>query len=380
MPRKKFIMRLLVNNLLEKKVEITISLLLFLSLFNNVYSSVVAIFLVLIIFREKKQFKLTNSVILLILFFCYLIVRELFDVDKKRGFNTIIRLLPLLFFAITIGQYKFRQIQYKFISNAIIWINYLFYITSIFYGLYLYIENVRNAILLDFSYYQWVIPIKLNFHPPFWGLFINLSIVFVLFNENVSITKKNIFSLISFVFLLFLSSRTALIVFFILSLFKLFYIKSIKVKLLSIILFLFISLIVVINSSYLLKKIKNNDGVFERVKLWTATKRAIEKDYFFGNSFSQNETEIKSFYEAKYTPIANYDPHNLFMFFMSSIGIIGLILFLSTMFYCENKTLSFMLFLLVFNLSFMTESILNRQMGVIIYALFFNLFTNKHKK
>ena len=126
-----------------------------------------------------------------------------------------------------------------------------------------------------------------------------------------------------------------------------------------------------------MKKNQDNSGIQERIKLWDATTDAFEVNYLFGNSVSKGDEMTKYFYNLKYSNIDNYDPHNQFLFFAVNYGYLGVFLFLILLLYNENYSSSMLMFIFVIMISFVTESILNRQMGVFIFALFFSIFANK---
>ncbi|MFB9055249.1 O-antigen ligase family protein [Mariniflexile ostreae] len=372
-------MRYLFDVFVSKKVEILIGFLLFVVLFNNQVANIVLFFLFLTLVSDKRsyQFKLTNAVIITIVFFLYLILRESFHFEKK-GIDYIVRLIPILLLAISLGLYEFRYCQIKFITHALILINYIFYISAIFFGIYLYLLNSSNNVLLDFSYYQWVVAVKFDFHPPYWGVFIVLSFIVVIRNKTVPNLKKIIFGIFTFFFLFLLSSRTAILAIISVVLLEFICNRLIKkrAKIFMLVSFVIAILALSLYPSYLSKKITDNSGFQERVRLWSSAYEAFEENYLVGSSVPQGESLIRQFYNFKDAEKKNFDPHNQFLFFIVNYGIIGLSLFLVLLFYRESYSLAFIMFLIATVLSFTTESVLNRQMGVIIFAVFLNIINN----
>lgn len=381
MKHKRFMMKYLFNLLFSKRVELLISVSLFLILFNNQISAFfIGILVVAILFDKKNyKFKISKNIFLTILFFIYLVIRTLFDDDPKKGFDFILRLLPILLLSLTLYNYSFNKSQVNFITKSFIWINYIFYASTIFYGFIAYIIDINNNFIQDFSYYQWLIPTKFNFHPPYWGLMIVLTMIIVLINKRIKSIEKFLFIVFSFLFLLFLSSRMALLSSFIIFFIHLIFNVKMKIfkKLILVVSAIIFSSLFVISSPYLSKKIQNYDGFSNREKLWKSSMEAFKDNYLFGSSLSQCQVVIKSYFNKNNPSIKNYDPHNQFIYFGVSIGFIGLLLFLLTMFISQIYNMGLIMFLVVIVLSFMTESVIIRQMGVILYALFFHLISNK---
>lgn len=374
-------MRYLFKFLFSKRVELLVSISFFLILFNNQISALFVGLLTITVLFDKNhfKFKLSKNAYFTIAFFIYLIIRTLFDVNQKKGFDSIIRLLPILVLVLTLYNYNFNKSQVNFVTKSFIFINYMFYASAIIYGIFIYIVDTNNNIIKNVSYYQWLIPTKFEFHPPYWGLSIVLSMIIVLINRQIKNTEKYIFIGSSFLFLLFLSSRIALLVGLII--FFIYLIFNVKMpsnkKFFLVISTLITFFVLTIYSPYLSNKIKNNEGFSVRTNLWVSSIEAMKDNYLFGGSFSQCQIAIKSYYEKNYPSITNYDPHNQFVYFGVSIGFIGLLLFLLSIFLSKDYNMGVIMFLIVMILSFMTESVLTRQMGVIMYALFFNLISNK---
>lgn len=369
------------NLLYSNRIELLIGINFFLILFNNQLSALFVSILVLAILFERQQlnFRFSTNAILTITFFIYLILREVFDVNPKKGFDFIIRLSPILLLSLTLAFYRFKNRQVQFLSKFLMLIHYLFFASALLYGLSTYLIDFNKGITQDFSYYQWLVPIKFKFHPPYWGLFITLSLIVVIMNKEIKNVNKYVFIGTSVLFLILLSSRVAFFSALLIFLIHLTFKASIRKvnKVILIISILIISFSSILFSPYLSKKIKSNEGFVKRELLWTSSFEAIKDHKLFGHSFSQTQIAIKKYNDRQHAKNTNYDPHNQFIFFAVSIGMIGLALFLLTLFCHQYYHLGSYLFLIVIVLSFMTESVINRQMGVIMYALFLNLIFNK---
>ncbi|GAA4295874.1 O-antigen ligase family protein [Aestuariibaculum suncheonense] len=375
-------MSLVKKNILNIKIELLVGLLFISILFNNIISPIIVFLLCLIIFLDKKNyvFRLSYKNSIVCLFFGYLLIRESFSSDIK-GWSYLFRLLPILIFIFTVGLYKFSKNEEKRIALLLIIINYFFYVLTFVVILFVHYDNYKRGVKLDFSYYQWIVPIKIGIHPPYWGFFINLSLITIINENKIRKAVKLIFCFVSFLFLLFLSSRVALFVFFGVVLIELVLNNqiTIKTRLFVFVLLSVIGVFIGSQSSYLLKKMKNNEGVSNRLKLWEASIEAVNENYLFGNSIPEGRFLIKYFYEKNNKIIKdNYDPHNQFLSFTVNYGIIGLILFAGFLLYHERLNILYFEFLFIIFISFLTESILNRQMGVILFAFFLSYFSNNN--
>lgn len=372
--------QLLLNKLKTHKVEISLLLLYISIIFNNQVTGILVVILTVIILTDKENytFKLKKKQSITIVFFTYIIIREFFDINIVKGFEFIVRLLPLLLFPLTLALYPFKKKQVDNITKYSALSNLLFYLISIFYGVYLFVSNdVNNT--LRFDYYQWVVPIKFGFHPPYWGLLIVLSSIPIVFNERFKIHFRAIYVFTTLLFLILLSSRTALTLFLLVIIFYFVFNKkiTIKVKVISIGSLFVISSFMIVSSSYLKEKLENNTGFLERIELWKSSEKVIKSNLYFGTGFSQVKNSIKDY---SFKEKENYDPHNMYIYFLISIGMIGSILFLLSLIINDFYTNEYIVLLIIILLSFVTESVLIRQMGIVMVSLFLSLLSNKNFK
>jgi hypothetical protein len=227
------------------------------------------------------------------------------------------------------------------------------------------------------------VPVKLNIHPPYWGFFIVVSTIIILRNSFLKNFKKFFFCFFAFVFLLLLSSRSALLSMLFIIVIELFYNKLIpkKIKYFIISFFIFILTLVATSRSYLVTKILNNEGLQSRIDLWEISTVIIKENFLFGSSFHNSNEKIESLFTlSNKVSINNYDLHNQFLCIFVSYGFCGLSLFLLILFYRKKYDSNYIMFIFSVLIIFSTESILNRQMGVIIFSLFLsfiNIFTFK---
>ncbi len=125
-----------------------------------------------------------------------------------------------------------------------------------------------------------------------------------------------------------------------------------------------------------------------RFLIWNSSLELIGKNIFFGVGTGDVQDELQKVYitndyvSLTYWPNTRFNAHNQFFETTIAIGLIGLITFLASIFIAikeANKTRNylFLFFAIIFLASCITESMLERQNGVIFYAFFSSfLITN----
>ncbi|WP_422858222.1 O-antigen ligase family protein [Flagellimonas sp. S174] len=376
----------LVKKTWEFRVLVFFSLAMALLLLNNIVSTL-ALFILVFFLMVNKSFHFTKSKLpwFTIIFFSYVLARELCAMGIQNNISEIIRLLPILIVPFSILDYSFNEKETVYIPRIIILVNFILYLIALFFGFLIFLDfhTSNNPLVFNLSHYQWLIPIKMGFHPPFWGLYIVLSTLFISVNDNVTLEIKKLFICVSFVFLIFLASRTALIIFIISHIIVLLrsYRKRINLKqILTLLVLTVCSAFLVKSSDYLTSKIYNKHGFSDRKLLWETGVDLLVENPIFGVSFSKYESSMEKKFALKNVSRQNYDPHNLFIYFGGSIGLIGLLLFLFIFLFDTKYKLNsiYLVFIVVFILSISTETIFNRQMGVAIYSIYLGLFKKRY--
>lgn len=120
-----------------------------------------------------------------------------------------------------------------------------------------------------------------------------------------------------------------------------------------------------------------------RMAKWE-THLGIFKDHWLaGTSFGDIQYIRKERYEAKgYKDLAhyNYNAHNQYLEVLATYGIIGGLIFLGILLFPllrRNKHELLIPFLLIVSVTFLTESILVRQQGILFFMFFYVLYTHK---
>lgn len=237
-----------------------------------------------------------------------------------------------------------------------------------------------------------------SFHPTYMALYAVFALLF-LDKIKESLSKKWFYFLTLFflVFILFTASRIALVALFVLFIYRaiLFRKKRDIVTLVSIILLFGITYTFSNDFRYKINQIStfkglsydNNDygSVSVRVAKTKAAFYTWKKNIWFGVGIDDLKNELIKQYRSKKIecwPCAQrrYNPHNQYLSYLSGHGIVGLLLFFTTLLFfgiqgVKNKNQLLVESLIIVLIFMLTESLFERQKGITI-VLFFLLFLN----
>lgn len=131
----------------------------------------------------------------------------------------------------------------------------------------------------------------------------------------------------------------------------------------------------------------NGNTLFQRVEYWKASLKIIDKAPLFGLGTGDNALAFKRYYETTPTnllPAYQLRSHNQFMAIAISLGLVGLLVFLISVFYPVIKSgllkeLVFFSFMLIITLSMLTDDTLETQAGITFFIIFYSLYIFAHK-
>lgn len=234
-------------------------------------------------------------------------------------------------------------------------------------------------------------------HPIYISLYFGIALILILFKSKKSLLSLFLFITIFFT-LLFLSrkgniiSLLAILLFMIVSNVKNFFNKKVFAYTFAALLivalvnylfsnFLFLRFEEIANLSQVLNNPETSTGI--RSIIWRICLNLSLDAPFFGYGLGTAQTLIdnaliENGYQ-KLTLIHKFNAHNQYLQIVLSSGYLGLMFFLSILIYIfrkfksRNSKMTLCVFLYVI-FCFFFESILERQNGIIITALFFNLF------
>lgn len=393
----------------KKKIDFTYWGLLIFSIFplipNKIKGLSVILLFVFSLFNLKKpQFFwrdfFVNSGLYLVFLVSFLFFNQN-EGESKQILETTLSILVIpLIFSLLIPDYRYTEkMKLKFMTvfitstSIFVVVATLFIIldTETYYYSDWYINKARTLIE--------TVP-YIGQHPIYASIFSVVSILFLL--ELIDFTKtrfhfKNIFLLLCFItntfFIILLSSR-GVIISILLSLlfFAFFKIKKVKYKIYLALLFtgLIFSLFQynrrmkeLINfETYL--KVDSNFSNSYRFQTYKCGYSLLKKNIFIGYGVGNVQLKLNECYKENNLSLMvdKYNSHNQYLDLLLKTGILGLFIFLLFLIYNVFKAIKFknnlvLLILLFYSIVFLTENILLRQSGVILFyflILFFNNF------
>ncbi len=357
-------------------------------------------------YMDKKYLKyfLSSSSFVLIM-----LITLLYTDNLKQGFIKIQQSSSILIFPLIIFFFQ-RKITSKQFDKLLVIFNTACLLSTI----YIYTEIYKNGVfsyLFEKEVSFWNNPFRdvlnnlsyLDLHPSYysiWLLFCALFLINKLLTRNKSLSV--VFSILSlvifFIFTSFLfASRATIIGFFIAVLILLILkIKSKLNKAIAVSLIIVISLISITQISFLkvrffdevnAQKLRPPVGIAHtssniRVGIYKCASELFQKNPIVGVGIGDVQAELNNCYLQFHTRVyqeGNYNTHSTYLNLLLSGGIIGLLLFLLSIFLqlklalkSENYLyLSFIILIIPF---FLFENVLSRMHGAVFYGLFNALF------
>jgi O-antigen ligase len=238
----------------------------------------------------------------------------------------------------------------------------------------------------------------IDLQPIYLSLFINLAFIFLINLKENKIVRNIIFYSLSLIFLVFnilVSSRSGLLVFFVIGgvYFLIYKPTSVRIFIKNAIIlltFIFFSLIIlfanpitkdrilsVVSSDYISTS-SNFSNQNIRFEIWNNALSLIKISPILGHGIGDYEDLLLKTYrndDFKQGWENKYNAHNQYLETTLQIGLVGLIVFLlifvKGFFYSYKiKDFEYALLLLTFMISFFTESMFNRQWGIVSFTLF----------
>ncbi len=260
-----------------------------------------------------------------------------------------------------------------------------------------------SPIWMHFSYIhllQWS-----GLHPAYFSMYLVFGMV-ILFNEEYSSsTQRNIHILLGFImscFIALLSTRIAIIAFVACALYmgaKRIMEKRVTAAFLVLAVGFVLGLLVWLNpvarfrvieepvkTSYRVNQETTNfNSVNYRLLEWQGSWSIIRANFFSGVGTGGGISAMSNFYAnySKETAGLEYDPHNQYLQTWLELGLAGLFALLLCIFaplFRPNVEQSYVAFILIFSLMCLTESIGERQKGIVFFTLFQSLFLAFEKK
>ncbi len=364
----------------------------------NIKPTLIALFLCYALFlfiKRKEQFplKALKRAGFISVLFVPFIFSVFYSYNVERGITYLIRILPLLIlplsFAILQPENK-RTIIRSFIpafvvTNAIYIILMLLYILQLGYlrsehDLYYYYS------FITYEFYH------IGDHPIYLSVQFVLAFFLLVHSKFFNKIQKTILFSVLLFGLFFLARKGVILSFIIilpLYLGTIIKSKAVLIGSISVVALVFLAFMFVPEIKNRYAELWDKEGVKKsetsstgiRLILWENSLELIKESPFFGYGIGDNQELFARQMESKgYFILANKKSncHNQYLQFLLSIGIIGLSFFLLSVlwlfsFFYKNKVHLGLAVVLFFLMVFISESFLERQNGIITYALFISL-------
>lgn len=371
-------------------------------------------------FKEKIYLKpfFINSILLFAYILSLFYSSDLSYAFKRLGPGISIIIFPLIFF-VFLAKYKIKR------SVVYSTMNLMSISTIIFlliYYIYLFFAPHPDNPALDypstFFFRRSLIDMPLwGKHPIYLSLFMVISIINFFRISRLTIRTNKLFftgALITqfiLIITLFLMTSKAAILFLLITSIIFVYLHSKRkiqtflygVLVLSL-LYLSILFVPHVNTrfkelfqlkTYSSKKLDYKNSSQIRVAIWQTSVKKIKDSPALGYGIGDVKSVLQESYKSKSSILLekNYNSHNQYLGIWLSVGFFGLLLFLY--FLCYNYRLAinskdylFLAILIFFSFSFLTENIIERQIGAMLFFFLTNLFgsynykrlNNNHKK
>lgn len=359
-------------------------------------------------FSEKRdQLRFNKPGLVMIVFYFLYVISLFYSTNFPAGTSVLERKVSLLIFPIimatqTIERKTVDRILFAFAASCFISV----FASTIWVFYYSY-QLAPSILPIGVAFFRENFAVLFDFHPTYYSLYIVFSMAIIIYlcksnKKNCSWFWKSIAIIILLCFLcclLFLSARTVIITgFFILLFSSSYYFLKRKNYWNFGIVILAISI-----SSYLILQnpILNNrfreliatswnppKGIYHnstnmRVGITYCAIDGIRESWLTGLGCGAVQDYLNTCYKTNdYSNVLykeNYNSHNEYLDIWLSIGIPGLLIFLWIIYSCFRVALKngdgiYLVFLILLSTSFLSECILDRQRGVVLFSFFNCLF------
>jgi O-antigen ligase len=320
-----------------------------------------------------------------------------FELEKKFS----LLLFPISFLLTPkLNQREIKIILMSFVISCLLTVIYCFLIASysfIIYGDY------------SIFYYHKFSGI-VGMHANYLSIYLIFSIAILVFinSKNILLTNhlEKIFFYIALIILtsaiILLSGRTQISLLFvgssILMIYKLTKNNKFSSSIIKIVVLLSSLLIVIFFSPFIKERFKsainyNNEYSLDkkwgegqmRYLMWSSALELIKREPFMGVGTGDVQDELQkkyienNFYSLTFFKETRFNAHNQFLETTIGLGILGIILFILSIIFplilsFKQKNILYGFFLIHFAISCLTESLLERQNGIVFFALFNSFF------
>lgn len=380
----------------------------------NAFTPMLILFLITVFFiegkyKEKlKSFWSTRTLVFVFIYFVY-IAGLAFSSNTDYAYRDILLKLPFLIFPLLFFSLKniFTEVRVENVYKV-------FIIACVATTIFCLANSINHYIKSHDPFDFYYVSLSPFIHPSYFAMYLNfvlLLLAYFLIKKNYSITNFAFWGLMGLilylsVFIILLNSKAGMLFLFISFLtILIFLLKRNKyILVIAIIAFSVAALFVVkkyftgitnrIESAFSVVKNVDKiektaiDGTAERILIWRTASELIADNFWTGVGTG----DVKDVLVAKYQEKGIAGPsalklnaHNQFLQTFVALGIVGFIALLALFVYpmilaIKKKKYIYVLFLLLVLINFLFESMLERQAGVMFFALFNTLLFVDLKK
>ncbi|TYC15658.1 O-antigen ligase family protein [Bizionia gelidisalsuginis] len=367
---------------------------------NTWFIIAIAIFSIFIAAKYKLKFFSKSNIVLLLIssgLFLIKLVGISYASDLDKGINETVRALPLLAlpFSFLVLSVIYRGKVAFLVFNSLV-MGCLIAVTICWYNAItaVLMNNEPISNLLGWKRSNEYLTRIIDIHPPYLGFLLLTSILF-LFKEYVyRKTNKRIKYLAIFLISLFtvftfhLVARNTIITLFIFFAGFLLYSRNWKYLILPLLFVVpFSGFVLNQESDYLKRKYfkmlnLNNDEIGDkRISRLDASWEVFLNNPIVGPGIGNDDLLRQEQYKIHGYKLAyekKLNAHNQFFEYLSTFGVLGLIIFLFVLYFfiktsLENKNYFMLALLMLFLMACMTESVLERELGIKYFSLILGL-------
>ena len=343
----------------------------------------------------REVFERDRAILFMVLYFLFITMGVFYSMDLGIGYKRISTQLPLLLVPLLFTQLKLDLVNIRRAKLVFIISCTLFCVVAFIMLGYNFVVNYEHR--LNYNFVQ---RSMYHFHYPYDDLYLNTATIFLLFGQ-MNKKYKIIVLILFFMFITLSGVRiglfTFLLILFIYGLMN--FKKYFNIKTAFGLVASFILVIVLMNTSQYvndkfldtLDKIglgtkeyvsdigENYHKMGLRNRLWSASYEVFKEKKFFGYGPNGSEPILNKMYLKKgYANLKGINSHNQYITTTLNHGLIGLFLLLSIFAIAIVKGFRVrnyqkLLVILIIMIAFSTESVLERQKGVMFFAIFLSI-------
>jgi O-antigen ligase len=336
--------------------------------------------------RVKVQLLKENKVLFLLLSspFWLAVIGLMYSSDLSEAVRGVELKVPFLIFPLVLSSVKLELETRSYVLRQLLWATF---VATIFAVMKVGYFKIRG--LGDYFYYDKFAEF-LDKHTTYFSLIVVVCMLFCL-NEFFQSKKKKYYSLVGYIFFIFvlyiLSVRISILALLagtIIIVFRL----TLKLKIIAIVAIVLLSGSIYFTPNFqkrfepsTTESVEINDIEFRKLHWKSVLETISHNGILFGNGTRGNRDFLYSKYQEYGITSAyedRYNAHNQYLEILMDHGLVGLLVFLLLLFYLIRNSIKCkdplgISILAVFMIYMLTESILERQSGIVLFSYLMTL-------